>query len=118
MSNRERFVHIFESQPLLPNNFVALSQYMKALVSLDKLDDSPLLKEVVVSTTNSLLLLIDFVQHTCSLFKSIPSVYELELILSCYSTPLFSGSVMVMSPLVVSFCSHTSMLTFNMIFSS
>jgi hypothetical protein len=91
MSNRERFLHIFESQPLLPNNFVALSQYMKALVSLDKLDDSPLLKEVLVSTTNSLLLLIDFVQHTCSLFKSIPSVYELELILSCYSTPLFSG---------------------------
>jgi hypothetical protein len=86
-------MHIFESWPLLPNNFVALSQYMKALVSLDKLDDSPLLKEVVVSTTNSLRL-IDFVQHICSLFKSIPLVYELEVILSCYSAPLFCGFVL------------------------
>jgi ATP-dependent metalloprotease len=49
MSNRERVVHIFESQPLLHNNSVALSHYMKALVSLDKLDASPLLKEVVVA---------------------------------------------------------------------
>jgi hypothetical protein len=90
MSNRERFVYIFESQPLLPNNFVALSQYMKALVSLNKLDDNPLLKEIVVSTTNSLRL-FDFVQLTCSLFMSIPLVYELEIILYCYSAPLFSG---------------------------
>jgi hypothetical protein len=70
MSSRERFVHIFEMQPLLPNNSGSLS-VVKALVSLGKLDESPLLKEVVVSTTNSLRL-IDFVQHTCSLFKSIP----------------------------------------------
>jgi ATP-dependent metalloprotease len=53
MSNQERIIHIFKSQPLLHNNSMALSHYVKALVSLDKLDDSPLLKKVVVSTTNS-----------------------------------------------------------------
>jgi hypothetical protein len=68
---------------------LALSHYVKALVSLDKLEDSPLLKEVVVVSTTNSLRLIDFVQHTCSLFKSIPLVYELEIILSCYSASLF-----------------------------
>jgi hypothetical protein len=62
-------VHIFESQPLLHNNSVGLSHYVKALVNLGKLDDSLLLKEVVVSTTDSLQF-IDFVQHICYLFKS------------------------------------------------
>jgi ATP-dependent metalloprotease len=58
MGNLERVVQILESKPLLHNS-LALSQYVKALVSLDGLDESPLLKEVVVSTTNSLRL-IDF----------------------------------------------------------
>ncbi|KAI4972113.1 hypothetical protein ZWY2020_003038 [Hordeum vulgare] len=43
-SNPERVVQIFESQPSLHNNSSALSQYVKALVALDRLDESPLLK--------------------------------------------------------------------------
>jgi ATP-dependent metalloprotease len=43
-SNPERVVQIFESQPSLHNNSAALSQYVKALVALDRLDESPLLK--------------------------------------------------------------------------
>jgi hypothetical protein len=53
MSNPEIVVQIFESKPLLHIS-LALSQCVKALVSFDGLDESPLLKEVVVSTTNSL----------------------------------------------------------------
>ncbi|KAI4999420.1 hypothetical protein ZWY2020_004009 [Hordeum vulgare] len=43
-SNPERVVQIIESQPSLHNNSSALSQYVKALVALDRLDESPLLK--------------------------------------------------------------------------
>uniref|UniRef100_A0ACD5TCW5 Uncharacterized protein n=1 Tax=Avena sativa TaxID=4498 RepID=A0ACD5TCW5_AVESA len=51
--NPERVVQIFESQPSLHNNAAALSQYVKALVSLDRLDDSPLLKTLQRGITNS-----------------------------------------------------------------
>jgi ATP-dependent metalloprotease len=40
----ERVVQIFERHPSLHSNSSALSEYIKALVSLDRLEDSPLLK--------------------------------------------------------------------------
>lgn len=43
-SNPERVIQIFESQPSLHSNNSALSEYIKALVSVDRLEDSPLLK--------------------------------------------------------------------------
>ncbi|XP_021303895.1 ATP-dependent zinc metalloprotease FTSH 5, mitochondrial [Sorghum bicolor] len=43
-SDPERVVQIFERHPSLHSNSAALSEYIKALVSLDRLEDSPLLK--------------------------------------------------------------------------
>lgn len=43
-SDPERVIKIFESQPLLHSNPSALSEYVKALVKVDRLDDSTLLK--------------------------------------------------------------------------
>ncbi|CAN6331759.1 unnamed protein product [Urochloa humidicola] len=43
-SDPERVVQIFERHPSLHSNSSALSEYIKALVSLDRLEDSPLLK--------------------------------------------------------------------------
>jgi ATP-dependent metalloprotease len=40
MSNPERVVQIFGIQSLLHNNYLALYQYVKALGSLDRLDES------------------------------------------------------------------------------
>jgi hypothetical protein len=44
MSNPERVVQIFGIQPLLHNNCLALYQYVKALGSLDMMDESLLLQ--------------------------------------------------------------------------
>ncbi|KAL6615049.1 hypothetical protein ACP70R_037319 [Stipagrostis hirtigluma subsp. patula] len=43
-SDPERVIQIFESQPSLHSNPSALSEYVKALVAVDRLDDSTLLK--------------------------------------------------------------------------
>ncbi|PWZ11196.1 ATP-dependent zinc metalloprotease FTSH 5, mitochondrial [Zea mays] len=43
-SDPERVVQIFERHPSLHSNSAALSEYIKALASLDRLEDSPLLK--------------------------------------------------------------------------
>ncbi|CAO2183598.1 unnamed protein product [Urochloa humidicola] len=43
-SDPERVIQIFESQPSLHSNPAALSEYVKALVSVDRLDESALLK--------------------------------------------------------------------------
>ncbi|WVZ99820.1 hypothetical protein U9M48_045065 [Paspalum notatum var. saurae] len=43
-SDPERVIQIFERHPSLHSNSSALSEYIKALVSLDRLEDSPLLK--------------------------------------------------------------------------
>uniref|UniRef100_A0A0E0JKC0 AAA+ ATPase domain-containing protein n=1 Tax=Oryza punctata TaxID=4537 RepID=A0A0E0JKC0_ORYPU len=43
-SDPERVIQIFESQPWLQSNRLALSEYVKALVKVDRLDDSTLLK--------------------------------------------------------------------------
>ncbi|GJN22107.1 hypothetical protein PR202_gb09643 [Eleusine coracana subsp. coracana] len=43
-SDPERVIQIFESQPSLHSNASALSEYIKALVSVDRLEESPLLK--------------------------------------------------------------------------
>uniref|UniRef100_A0A0E0MYC2 AAA+ ATPase domain-containing protein n=1 Tax=Oryza rufipogon TaxID=4529 RepID=A0A0E0MYC2_ORYRU len=43
-SDPERVIQIFESQPWLHSNRLALSEYVKALVKVDRLDDSTLLK--------------------------------------------------------------------------
>ncbi|CAL5096586.1 unnamed protein product [Urochloa decumbens] len=43
-SGPEKVVQIFERHPSLHSNTSALSEYIKALVSLDRLEDSPLLK--------------------------------------------------------------------------
>ncbi|KAJ3671160.1 hypothetical protein LUZ60_008586 [Juncus effusus] len=43
-SDPERVIRIFESQPSLHSNPSALSEYVKALVKVDRLDDSTLLK--------------------------------------------------------------------------
>ncbi|XP_015688310.1 ATP-dependent zinc metalloprotease FTSH 4, mitochondrial isoform X2 [Oryza brachyantha] len=43
-SDPERVIQIFESQPWLHSNHLALSEYVKALVKVDRLDDSTLLK--------------------------------------------------------------------------
>lgn len=40
----EAVIRIFESQPSLHSNPSALSEYVKALVKVDRLDDSELLK--------------------------------------------------------------------------
>ena len=43
-SDPERVIQIFESQPSLHSNPAALSEYVKALVRVDRLDESTLLK--------------------------------------------------------------------------
>ena len=43
-SDPERVIQIFESQPSLHSNPAALSEYVKALVRVDRLDESALLK--------------------------------------------------------------------------
>lgn len=43
-SDPERVVQIFDKHPSLHSNSAALSEYIKALVSLDRLEDSHLLK--------------------------------------------------------------------------
>jgi ATP-dependent metalloprotease len=43
-SDPERVIQIFESQPSLHSNPSALSEYVKALVRVDRLDESTLLK--------------------------------------------------------------------------
>lgn len=43
-SDPERVIQIFESQPSLHSNPQALSEYVKALVKVDRLDESTLLK--------------------------------------------------------------------------
>ncbi|GJN15394.1 hypothetical protein PR202_gb02305 [Eleusine coracana subsp. coracana] len=43
-SDPERVIQIFESQPSLHSNASALSEYIKALVTVDRLEESPLLK--------------------------------------------------------------------------
>ncbi|KAJ1264386.1 hypothetical protein BS78_09G259300 [Paspalum vaginatum] len=43
-SDPERVIQIFERHPSLHSNSSALSEYIRALVSLDRLEDSPLLK--------------------------------------------------------------------------
>lgn len=40
----EGVIRLFESQPALHNNPIAVSEYVKALVKVDRLDDSQLLK--------------------------------------------------------------------------
>ena len=40
----EAVIRLFESQPLLHSNTSALAEYMKALVKVDRLDESELLK--------------------------------------------------------------------------
>lgn len=40
----EAVIRLFESQPSLHNNTSALSEYIKALVRVDRLDESELLK--------------------------------------------------------------------------
>jgi hypothetical protein len=73
-----------ESQTLLHNNSLALYQDVNALVSIDSWMRALCSKGSsfyygMPSTTNSLQL-IDSVQHTCSLLKWFPSIYELEII--------------------------------------
>jgi ATP-dependent metalloprotease len=43
-SDPERVIQIFESQPSLHSNPSALSEYVKALVKVDRLDENILLK--------------------------------------------------------------------------
>ncbi|KAL6618656.1 hypothetical protein ACP70R_033795 [Stipagrostis hirtigluma subsp. patula] len=43
-SDPERVIQIFESHPSLHSNTAALSEYVKALVTVDRLEESPLLK--------------------------------------------------------------------------
>ena len=43
-SDPKTVIQIFESHPSLHSNTSALSEYIKALVSVDRLEDSPLLK--------------------------------------------------------------------------
>uniref|UniRef100_A0A453EY51 Uncharacterized protein n=1 Tax=Aegilops tauschii subsp. strangulata TaxID=200361 RepID=A0A453EY51_AEGTS len=59
-SDPERVIKIFESQPLLHSNPSALSEYVKALVKVDRLDDSTLLKTLQRGTfcTNSVYVII------------------------------------------------------------
>ncbi|KAL6841561.1 hypothetical protein ACP4OV_028704 [Aristida adscensionis] len=45
-SEPERVIQIFESHPSLHSNTSAFSEYIKALVSVDELDSSPLLKSM------------------------------------------------------------------------
>ncbi|TVT99029.1 hypothetical protein EJB05_55659 [Eragrostis curvula] len=52
-SEPERVIQIFESQPSLHSNTSALSEYIKALVSVDRLDESPLLKTLQRGYTSS-----------------------------------------------------------------
>lgn len=43
-SEPEKVIRIFESQPSLHSNPSALSEYVKALVKVDRLDESSLLR--------------------------------------------------------------------------
>lgn len=43
-SDSEEVVRLFENHPSLHQNPAALTEYIKALISLDRLDDSELLK--------------------------------------------------------------------------
>jgi len=57
-SDPERVVQIFERHPSLHSNSSALSEYIKALVSLDRLEDSPLLKTMqrgIFSTVSAVI---------------------------------------------------------------
>jgi len=54
-SDPERVVQIFERHPSLHSNSSALSEYIKALVSLDRLEDSPLLKTMQRGLASSVM---------------------------------------------------------------
>lgn len=52
-SDAEGVIRIFESHPSLQNNPAALSEYLKALVAVDRLDESALLKTLHQGVSNS-----------------------------------------------------------------
>ncbi|KAF8783593.1 hypothetical protein HU200_000533 [Digitaria exilis] len=52
-SDPERVIQIFERHPSLHSNSSALSEYIKALVTLDRLEDSPLLRTMQRGFANS-----------------------------------------------------------------
>jgi len=58
-SDPERVVQIFERHPSLHSNSAALSEYIKALVSLDRLEDSPLLKTLQKGIFSTALAVIE-----------------------------------------------------------
>jgi hypothetical protein len=61
-SDPERVIQIFESQPSLHSNSSALSEYVKALVKVDRLDDSTLLKTLQRGTNILKISYLWFVQ--------------------------------------------------------
>jgi hypothetical protein len=63
-SDPERDILIFESQPSLHSNAPALSEYVKALVSVDRLEESHLLKTLqsgILSTSLPIILMCAYV---------------------------------------------------------
>jgi len=52
-SDAEGVIRIFESHPSLQNNSAALSEYLKALVAVDRLDESALLRTLHQGVSNS-----------------------------------------------------------------
>lgn len=70
----EAVIRLFESQPSLHSNSTALSEYVKALVKVDRLDESELLKTLQrgryrsrgVHSTHSNVRCLSF--ESCSLF--------------------------------------------------
>jgi hypothetical protein len=65
-SDPERVIQIFESQPSLHSNPAALSEYVKALVRVDRLDESALLKTLQRGTKvlrHFLYFMVDNILH-------------------------------------------------------
>lgn len=76
----EAVIRLFETQPSLHHNATALSEYVKALVKVDRLDESELLKTLQRGEHTTSILFGQFIRNYFCLVLALSFLFTVSLI--------------------------------------